>query len=424
MLLVSTRRLPEPAMWAFYQSIRRAVADNMPWDRFAQSLLTSQGSTLEQGAGNYFALHTDPAELTEATSVTFLGMSITCARCHNHPLEKWTQDQYWGLANLFSRVGLKNGKGPGEKIVWSLPEGELLHPRRGVPQPPAPLDAPALALSDPSDRRQVFADWLTGPENPFFAKALVNRVWRNFFGRGLVDPEDDLRATNPPSNAPLFDALAGDFVKHGYDVKRLIRLIMTSAAYQRSSVPLPENAADDRFGSHYRVRRLMAEVILDAYSQVTGVPTPFTQVYTGVEGGTAETKNYPRGTRALQLPDSRVASRFLDGFGRPDRTQTCSCERQEDSSVGQALHLNNGQTLNDKLREPTSLVHGWLKQGLTNEQVVSQLFRRALAREPKPEELARFEKLLQDTGPPEKRREALEDVVWAVLTSREFLFTH
>ncbi|HJT78842.1 MAG TPA: DUF1553 domain-containing protein, partial [Gemmataceae bacterium] len=396
LFLVSTRRLPQPAVWSFYQYLRQSVADDKPWDRLAREILTAGGSNLENGAANYYVLHKDVTDVTEATAVTFLGMSLTCARCHNHPLEKWTQDQYWQMANLFSRVVLKNGDRGGEVLVQALPSGDVPHPRRGVPMPPAPLDAKPLPLDSPADRRQYFAQWLTAPDNPYFAKALVNRVWRNFMGRGLVEPEDDLRATNPPTNPELLDALAKDFVAHGYDVKYLIRLVMNSAAYQRSSVPLPENRADDRFYSHYLVRRLPAEVVLDAYTQVTGVPTPFTQVALGTTGGTSPTSMYPLGTRALQLPDTQLVSPFLEAFGRPLREQTCSCEREEDSSVGQALHLNNGDTLNDKLRAKGSRVERWLAEKVGDEDAVRRVFFLGLSRPPTAEEMQKFEALLGD----------------------------
>ncbi len=426
LLLVSTRKLPQPAMWAFYQHIRQAVADNKPWDRFARDVLTARGSTLRNGAANYFVLHKDVTDLNEATSVTFMGMSITCCRCHNHPLEKWTQDQYWAMANLFSRVALKNGDRAGEVVVQSLPTGDVPHPRRGIAMPPAPLDAKPLAPDSLLDRRQYFADWLTAHDNPYFARALVNRVWRNFLGRGLVEAEDDLRQTNPPTNAELLDALAKDFVAHGYDVKRLIRTIMNSATYQRSSAPLPENAADDRFYSHYLIRRLPAEVVLDAYSQITGVPTPFTRVQVGTTGGEAAYNGSPLGTRALQLPDAQVVSPFLDAFGRPERIQTCSCERQQDSSVGQALHLNNGKTLNDKLKDPKSILGKWIEQKVGNEEAVRRVFLLALSREPTAAELKGFKGLMAEAAADKttSRREALEDLFWAVLTGREFLFNH
>jgi hypothetical protein len=424
LLLVSTRKLPQPDTWAFYQFIRQSVADNKPWDQLARDILTSSGNTLEKGAANYFVLHKDVTDLTESTSVTFMGLSINCCRCHNHPLEKWTQDQYWEMANLFSRVGMKNGDRFGGVSVQSQPNGEAYHPRRGIPMPPTPLDGKPLAPNSSVDRRQYFVDWLTSPDNPYFAKALVNRVWRNFMGRGLVEAEDDLRETNPPTNEELLNALAKDFVGHKYDVKNLIRLIMNSAAYQRSSKPLPENVTDDRYYSHYLVKRLSAEVILDLYSQITLVPTPFKNIYSGVEGGVAPTDNFPEGTRALQLPDSRVASSFLDSFGRPDRTQTCSCERQQDSSVTQALHLNNGQTLNDKLRSKNSRVEQWISEKISDDEAVRRLFFLTLCRQPTDHELSTFTNLMKEAAkdPKTTHREILEDLFWSVLSGKESMF--
>jgi hypothetical protein len=289
--------------------------------------------------------------------------------------------------------------------------------------PPTPLDGKPLALDSVFDRRQYFADWLTAADNPYFARAIVNRVWRNFLGRGLVEAEDDLRQTNPPTNADLLEALARDFIEHRYDVKHLVRTIMNSAAYQRSSQPLPTNAADDRFYSHYLVRRLSAEVILDAYSQVTGVPTPFTQVGLGT-GGLKPFDGAPLGTRALQLPDSMVVSPFLDGFGRPERGQTCSCERQQDSSVGQALHLNNGKTLNEKLQAKGNRIDQWITEKVSDAEAVRRVYKLALCREPTADEAQKFAALLAESAqdPLSNRREVVEDLFWAVLTGREFLF--
>jgi hypothetical protein len=353
-------------------------------------------------------------------------MSITCCRCHNHPLEKWTQDQYWGMANLFSRVALKNGDRSGDVIVQSLPSGDVPHPRRGVAMPPTPLDAKPLPVKSRVDRREYFVNWLTGRDNPYFARALVNRVWRNFLGRGLVEAEDDLRQTNPPTNEELLAALAKDFVAHKYDVKHLIRTVMNSATYQRSSAPVPGNATDDRFYSHYLIRRLPAEVVLDAYSQVTGVPTPFNRVQIGTTGGEAPYSGSPLGTRALQLPDSQVISKFLDAFGRPERSQTCSCERMQDSSVGQALHLNNGKTLNDKLKDKKSVVARWVTAKVRDKEAVRRVFLLALSREPTAKEMRRFQGLMAEAAKDKgtTRREVLEDLCWGVLTGREFLFNH
>lgn len=425
LLLVSSRKLPQPAVWSFYRFVRESVAENRPWNDFAREVLTSSGSTLSRGGGNYFLLHKDVTDLVESTSVTFLGMSIQCARCHNHPLEKWTQDQYWQMANLFARVGLKNGGRPNEVIVQSLTSGEALHLRRGVPMPPAPLDGVPLALDSSTDRREYFANWLTAPNNPYFAKALVNRVWRNFLGRGLVEAEDDLRETNPPSNTELLDALTKEFITHNYDVKHLVRTILNSATYQRSSRPLPGNVADDRYYSRYLIRRLPAEVILDAYTDVTGVPTPFDTLSLGPSGGTSKA-SYPRGTRAMQLPDSLLVSAFLDSFGRAEREQTCSCERTEEPSVTQALHLNNGNTLNSKLQDPNSQVSKWLDAGATDAEIVDRVFRHALSRPPTDSESKRIaaEFATVAASGPKGRREAIEDIVWAVLTGKEFLFNH
>lgn len=420
MLLITTRRLSQTAVWGFYQHVRQGVADNKPWDRFARDILTASGSNLRNGAANYFVLHKDVTAMNEATAVTFLGMSLTCARCHNHPLERWTQDQYWQMANFFGRVGLKDDD-RGAILVQPQPTGEAVHPRRGVGLEPTPLDGKPLSLDHAGDRRKYLVDWLTAADNPYFAKALVNRVWRNYLGRGLVEAEDDLRETNPPTNAELFDALAKDFVNHKYDVKHLIRTIMTSTTYQRTSRPVPGNEADDRFYSRYLARRLSGEVILDAYSQVTGVPTPFKELMTNARDATTPYGGFPLGTRALQLPDSLVASRFLDAFGRPERANTCSCERSQDSTVGQALHLSNGETLNAKLRSKESVVARWLADKLSDDEVVRRLYRAALCREPTAKELATFGKQLSEV-PAEGRREALEDLVWAVLTSKEFVF--
>jgi hypothetical protein len=426
LLLVSSRKLPQPAVWAFYRKLRQSVADNEPWDKFTRDIITASGSSLTNGAGNYFVLHKDVSELAEATSVTFLGTSIGCAKCHNHPLEKWTQDQYWAFANLFSRVGLKNGDRAGEVLIQSKADGDALHLRRGIAMPPAPLDGKPLAPDATADRRTYFADWLTAADNPYFAKALVNRVWRNYMGRGLVEAEDDLRETNPPSNRELFDALAADFVKQKYDVKHLMRVILNSAAYQRSSKPLKENAADDRFYSRYLLRRLPGEVILDAYSDITGVPTPFDKINSAAGDATTPIGTYPAGTRAVQVPDSLTTSRFLDAFGRAERVQTCSCERTSDASVTQALHLNNGYTLNDKLRDKNSAVGKWIATGLTDGQIVDRVFLLALSRKPTAGEKKTFLAILAEAaeGGAQSRREGIEDFVWAVLTGREFLFNH
>ncbi len=409
LLLVSSRKLPAKGMWAFNQWIRESVAANKPWDRFVREILTARGSTLQNGAANYFVLHKDTIDLTETTSQAFLGMSITCARCHNHPLEKWTQTEYYGFANLFSRVRMKNGDLPTETLVFSAEAGDISHPRTGAPVPPKPLDAAPMGIDSAEDRRERLAQWMTAPENPYFARALVNRVWRSFYGRGLVEAEDDLRLTNPPTNEKLMAAVTKDFTDHGFDIKRLIKTILMSATYQRTSVVPTGAPSDPRYYATYLPRRLPAEVLLDAIAQATGVSTPF--------------PGYPAGTRALQLVDSTVASYFLDAFGRPQRMQTCSCERQEEPSVAQALHLANGDTINSKLRAKGGLVDTLAASNLTNEQLLERLYLQCFARKPKAEERDRVLAVLRDT-PAGERRDVIEDLLAAMLTTKEFLFNH
>jgi hypothetical protein len=296
-------------------------------------------------------------------------------------------------------------------LVFTAAQGDVVHPRMNKPLPPKPLDGKPIAFNSQDDRRRALADWLTAPDNPYFAQAIVNRVWRNFMGRGLVEAEDDLRLTNPPSNPELMNALVQDFVAHQFDVKYLVRSVMLSETYQRSSAPVKGNEKDEKYYSRYVVKRLPAEVILDALSQVTGVPTEF--------------PNYPKGYRALQLPDSQVASYFLSAFGRPQRVQTCSCERQQEPSVMQALHLSNGDTLNQKLRA-SAVIDEMVKGDLSDEGVLKRLFLEALSRYPTDEEKRKVLVVLAEVPPSDKnaRREAIEDLFSAVLTGKEFLFNH
>ncbi len=410
-LLVSSRKLGPNNVKAFYNWIRASVAANMPWDAFVRELATASGRSTEVGAVNYFVIHRNQIDLAENFTQAFLGLTLTCARCHNHPMEKWTQRDYYAFANLFSRVSVKDD--PGAKadaaLVVSTRQGEIRHPRTGEVLPPTPLDGTPMPPEAAEDRRAYLAAWLTAPDNPLFARTLVNRVWANFFGRGLVHPADDLRATNPASNEELLAAVAKDFVEGGFDVKRLIRTIMLSEAYQRSSVPNDTNAADDRYLSHYVPKRLPAEVMLDAISQVTQVPERFA--------------GHPRGTRALQLPDTRIDSYFLDIFGRPARAITSTSERMQDPTLTQALHAINGETLNAKLSAHEGFVTELARPDASNETVVERLYLAALSRPPTADERTRLSGVLAAAGPaPAPRRAAIEDLAWAVLTSREFLF--
>ncbi|WP_051669650.1 DUF1549 domain-containing protein [Bryobacter aggregatus] len=415
LMLVSSRKLGAVGTQSFYNWIRESVKENKPWDKFATELLTSSGSTRQNGALNYFVLHKDPIDLTENVTQAFLGQRLTCARCHNHPLEKWTQKQYYQMANLFARVGLKNGDSAGETVVFARTSGDVMHPRLLRPLNPTPLDGAEMSLDSTEDRRVHFAKWLTSPKNQFFARNLVNRVFGNFMGRGLTDPIDDVRATNPASNEELFDALVQDFTKD-FDVKRLIRTIMNSGTYQLSSEPNASNQNDGKYYSHYLLKRLPAEVLLDSMSQVTGVATSF--------------DGFPAGTRALQLPDVQVKSEFLTVFGRPKRVICDAGERSSDPSIAQALHVINGETLNRKLMAKDGSVSLFLKLGISDQRMIEQVYLSAFGRYPKDSEKQRAAELLRSSrlakGTTEallqSRRQSAEDLMWALLTSKEFLF--
>jgi len=426
LLLVTSNHLSNDEMWSYYDWIRESVASNKAWDKFVYQIVTATGNTVENGAANYWVVHHDPLDTTENMAQAFLGITITCAHCHNHPLAKWTQKDYYGMANLFARVRLKTysnqtsrpnvGQILNNVTVYSAPTGEFMDDRFMMPLPPKPLDASALPESTPGDTRVYFAKWLTSPDNPFFARNIVNRVWRNFMGRGLVEPVEDLRDTNPATNDKLLNDLVKDFVAHNFDIDHLIRTIMQSATYQASSTPLKENADDDKFGSHYVIKRLPAEVLLDAYSQVTKVPEKF--------------EDYPSGTRALQLPDSAVRSYFLSAFGRPVRAQTRESERTSVPTVTQALHIFNGDTLNNKLRSPGSSIAMLLKLGFNDDQIVDYLYVSSFSRHPRDKERTALVDALhsaeQQSGQnaEETRRSALNDLAWAMLTSEEFMFNH
>ena len=421
LLLVNSERLRPAAMWSYYNWIRNNVAANTPWDRFVRELVTARGSTLENGAANFYALHEDPPNMAETTSQAFLGMSINCAKCHNHPMEKWTNDEYFGFANLFARVRSKTGGADGEKIIFAANEGNINQPLTGRPQKPKPLDGHAIPIDDPADRRATLADWLTSPDNPYFSRAIVNRVWANFLGVGLVEKVDDLRITNPASNEKLLSAAAKFLADQKFDLKGLMRAILQSETYQRSSVALPENAPDQRFYSRYYPKRLMAEVLLDSYSQVTGVPTEFRLDLRNQNRGIGE--KYPAGLRALQLPDTRAFSYFLETFGRPDRVKTCECERTAEPSMSQALHIANGDTLNKKLFAKDNALTKLLHAKVSDEKLVEEASLACLSRPPTAAEKAKFLKALADTKDSD-RRTAVEDVYWALMSSREYLFNH
>ncbi|MCH2600751.1 MAG: DUF1549 and DUF1553 domain-containing protein [Pirellulales bacterium] len=415
LLLVSGARLRPAGVEAYYKWIRERVANNLPWDELVRQVVTASGSALENGAANFYALHQSPEDMAETVAQAFMGLSINCAKCHNHPLEKWTNDQYYAMANMFSRVRAKGWggdfrSGDGNRIVFSDTQGELIQPSTGRPQPPRPLDGDAVAFADTSDRRIALAQWLTSKDNGYFAKSITNRVWANYLGVGLVEPVDDMRVTNPASNQELLDAAADYLVQQNFDLRQLMRVLLNSATYQRSSVAVEGNAGDRRFYSRYYPRRLKAEVLLDAVSQVTGVPTEF--------------KDRAKGTRALQLPDSSVDSYFLSTFGRPERIITCDCERTDEPSVTQVLHLYNGDTVNNKLQSKEGRIERLFAGEVAAADAVRGAYMEALSREPTELESQRLTEIIASDDSAEQRRLVLEDLYWSLLTSKEFIFNH
>ena len=421
LLLVSTKRLKPPAVWSYYNWIRNNVAANTPWDVFARKVITAQGSTLENGAANFYVLHDDPRTMSETASQAFLGMSINCAKCHNHPMEKWTNNQYYQMANLFARVRTKTGSGEGDNVIFVSNSGDLIQPLTGKPQPPTPLDGKPLPINSPEDRRIALADWLTSRDNPYFSRAIANRIWANFMSVGLVEAVDDMRVTNPASDEKLLSALANYLADQKFNLKALMRLIMQSETYQRSSDSSSQNSGDSRFYSRHYPRRLMAEVMHDAIVQITGVPTVFQVDRRNAKAGLGE--KYPVGFRAIQLPDTQTYSYFLKAFGRPDREKTCECERTTEPSVTQVLHIANGDTINKKLEAKNCRITKLLDQNTPNEKIVEDLYLSALSRYPTAKEKDKMLKTLSETTDSD-RRTIIEDIYWAVLSSREFLFNH
>ena len=428
LLMINGTLLRPDAVKAYYTWIHDNVKANTPWDDFVRAVVTAKGSSMENGATNFYALHQSPEDMAETVSQAFLGLSIGCAKCHNHPLEKWTNDQYYSFANLFSRVRAKGWggdprNGDGNRTLVTVTSGELIQPRTGKPQPPTPLDAESLPFDSEQDRREYLADWLVAPENKLFARSICNRVWRNFMGTGLVEQVDDMRSSNPASNEELLQSIADYLVDQDYNLQSLMREILRSETYQRQSTPQDDNKGDRRYYSRYYPKRLMAEVLLDAVSQVTGVASDFNKIeFPGAD--IRDTDFYPKGTRAIQLYDSAVQSYFLQTFGRNQRRITCECERSDEPSMVQVLHISNGNTINGKLSEMDNQLQKWLDQFQDDHSaLLDELFLSSLSRYPKEHEKSELLKLLGESKP-EGQRLLLEDITWGILSSREFLFNH
>lgn len=391
---------------AMQRWLQRQFKENRPFDQFAQDLLTVQGNTSAEGPGSFYKILNKPELAARSISQLMLGVRIECAQCHHHPSERWSQADYVGLAGFFT--GLKLKKLPnGEQAVVSLGGKDLPHPRSGELIPARALGSESANFENVVDRRRVLADWMTADDNPFFAKAITNRIWSHYLGRGLVEPIDDMRATNPATNEPLMDALAEHFRKSRYDIKDFTRTLLNSRVYQLSSATKPSNKSDIQNFSHAAFKSLPAEVLLDAICQSTGVA----EKYNG----------WPEGYRAIQIWDNRMPSYFFRIFGRPVRASVCECERSNQPSISQAMHLMNSPEIAAKI----SHRHGTaqrLSLSLSPSEMIDELYLSTLSRFPIKKEkdlmLQAFNELKDN------RRSAAEDVLWALLNSKEFVFNH
>ncbi|MEZ5323631.1 MAG: DUF1553 domain-containing protein [Verrucomicrobiales bacterium] len=444
---------------AFHHWLREQIAENRPWDAIAREVLLAKGSVADAPEVGYFVTtlgekrRAEESEVPDAVAQAFLGTRIGCARCHNHPLEKYTQDDFYRFAAFFARTSLERVQprdGDTELVVATEDEARLLRdldktrtelgsaedekkageltqrvadlekqlterrdnpptarqPRTNQSLVAAPLDRQLLQFASGEDPREQLVDWLTGPAREVFAGAMVNRVWRHFLGVGMVEPVDDLRDSNPPSNRALWDSLTAAFIESGYDMRALVRVIMQSRTYQLSATTLDGNTTDAKFYSHYYARRLPAEVLLDAMCDITGVP----EFYDG----------YPVGMRAVQVPDPSVKSHFLELFGRSERVTACACERSGDVTLPQLLHLYNGG-VREKIDNGESTLHHWIGESMADSDIVDRLYLEALCRLPNDTERARITAYLQSAP---ERNAALADVFWAVINTKEFSFNH
>ena len=407
MLRVDQQALTPEGAVAASRWIKRQFVENRPYDAWVRDILTVQGGSLSESPAPIYKSLKEPEEITRSISQLFLGVRIECAQCHHHPFEKWSQDDYFGLAGFFTGMTRKNIPNQGE-VLLSKGGTDLKHPRTGVVIPARALGAPDADFKTISDRRVVLANWMTAPDNKFFPQAIVNRMWAHYLGRGLIDPIDDIRETNPPTNAPLFNALTKHMLDVKFDLKAFTRTILNSRVYQTSYEAVGSNATDRQNFSHAYDKALPAEVLLDAVCQVSGVPEKF--------------NGWPLGYRAVQVWDSRMPSYFFKVFGRPARNTVCECERSNEPSISQALHLLNSPEIVQKLHSHEGSVKKMVDSIKSDETLIEELYLLSLSRFPTADE--RQLTLQHLTENRESRRAAAEDIRWALMNSKEFLYNH
>lgn len=405
-LLLSNRKfINEQGVWAFRNWIRQAIATNQPYNEFVFDLMTASGSTLENPPANYYRIAREPREVMENMTQVFVGTRFVCAQCHDHPFEKWTQTQYYQLSAFFGGVGRKGGKRPEEEVIYDMrTPAAVTHAGTGLPVAATfPFTLENVDLSSDIPRVKLAA-WLTSPDNPYFAKSLTNRYWSYLNGKGIIDPVDDIRLSNPPTNPELLDALTADFIAHRFDLKHLLRTIANSHTYQRTFATTKWNEDDDANYSHATPRRLAAEQLFDAIMTATGAPTNLPGV--------------PGGFHASQLPDSSQTVSFLDMFGRAPRESPCECERSSEVSLAQTLTLINGPTISEAIVHPQGLVAKLVASKAEPRQVVEDVYLSVFNRPPTDEERTQGEKYLAANGV----AEGAQDLMWALINSPAFLF--
>ncbi len=400
-----TNQISDKSIVQYYQWLVDQVANNVPTDEMVRRILASTGGTFSSPATNFYELERDQLKVAENVAQVFMGMRIQCAQCHNHPFDRWTQNDYYEFAAFFSQIGRKQGEDVREKIIFNRGGGEVKHPVTGQNSVPKFLGGGKPDVAG-KDRREVLANWLASPENPYFASNLANRIWHHFFGLGIVEPVDDVRISNPPSNPELLEALAQKFTEYKYDFRKLVRDICLSKTYQRTTQRNETNMEDEVNFAHQNVRRIKAESMLDIISQVTNTKDDFAKL--------------PPGARAVQIADGNTSTYFLTTFGRAKRETACSCEVRMEPTLSQALHLLNGDTVNTKMKQGAVLPN-LVKSGLPPMEIVERLYIACLTRKPTDAEKERLKPLFAEGANVEQ---SLEDVYWALLNSREFLFNH
>ncbi len=394
--------------YAMHAWIRDSLLENKPYDDFVRQILAASGGVEEHPPVVWYRAVRQTHEQAEDTAQLFLGLRLQCARCHHHPFEKWSQDDYYGMAAFFSRLARKPGDRRSEDRIFHRPgKAGATNPKHGERLLPTALGGEALDLPPEEDPRHRLVDWMSAPENPFFAPAVVNRYWKHFFNRGLIEPEDDMRVTNPPTNPELLAALSEHFIASGFDLKQLVRTICNSHAYQLSSEPNDYNAKDSQNFSRYYPRRLTAEVLLDTIDEVTACHTSFSGLPTGI--------------RSMEIPDSSSATYFLQVFGRPEGNSACECERSNLATLAQTLHLLNSQEVQDKVTAENGTVAMLADGDSPLDQRISGLYLRVYSRQPTQEELAVARSHVTQTS---STRQGIEDLMWALLNTKEFLFNH